>query len=598
MAPRPVLPARTLALIAGFCLAWLGLGFLVANPYYQLLLTLVPIWAVLGVSWNLFSGYSGLVSFGHAAFFGLGAYAVTLGQVYLGLTPWLGIPVAAAVGGLAGVAIGLPTFRLRGIYFALAMLAYPLVLTYLFDWAGWQEVSVPLRREDAAWYMQFADPRAYLAIALGLLALALVASALVENSRFGLSLLAIKQNELAAEAAGVDTRAWKLRAIVLSGTVAAAAGGLYAVVLLVVTPPSVFGMVVSAEAVILPMFGGAGTVWGPVIGAAILVPLAETLRAEFGDALPGIHGVLYGLAIILVILLAPEGIYWKLHDLRARRRRPAASPEASPPRPVVPAPPPAAGRSDAVPVPAGTPLLEVRGLSKSFGGVAAVQDVSFAVRPGEILGIIGPNGAGKTTLFNMLNGIVPPTAGEVRFAGQSLVGLRPSRICRLGIGRTFQVMRPFPRMTILENVVVGAHAAHGDDAAAWEAARRALAQVGLADRADSVAGELTTRDLRLMELARALAGGPRLLLLDEPLAGLGAAETEELIAVVRRLPAEGITVVIIEHTMQAMVGLVDRFVVLDQGRLLTEGPPAEVVRRPEVIEAYLGRKWAVAHAAA
>lgn len=595
MAPRALLPARTVALIAAFCLAWLGLGFLVGNPYYQLLLTLVPIWAVLGVSWNLFSGYSGLVSFGHAAFFGLGAYAVTLGQVYLGLTPWFGIPVAAVIGGLAGVAIGLPTFRLRGVYFALAMLAYPLVLTYLFDWAGWQEVSMPLRRENAAWYMQFADPRAYLAIALGLLALALVASALVENSRFGLSLLAIKQNELAAEAAGVDARAWKLRALALSGAVAAAAGGLYAIVLLVVTPPSVFGMVVSAEAVILPMFGGAGTVWGPVIGAAILVPLAETLRAEFGDALPGIHGVLYGAAIILVILLAPEGIYWKLHDLRARRR-PAAAMPASLPEPVPALP--AAARPVAAPIPANVPLLEVRGLSKSFGGVSAVQDVSFTVLPGEILGIIGPNGAGKTTLFNMLNGIVPPTSGDVRYAGQDLVGLRPSRICRLGIGRTFQVMRPFPRMTILENVVVGAHAAHGTDAAAWEAARRALAQVGLADRAAAVAGELTTRDLRLMELARALAGEPRLLLLDEPLAGLGAAETEELIAVVRRLPAAGITVVIIEHTMPAMVGLVDRFVVLDQGRLLAEGPPAEVVRRPEVIEAYLGRKWAVAHAAA
>ena len=582
-----LLPPLTLLLIAAFCLAWLALGWVVPNRYYQLLLTLVPIWAVLGVSWNLFSGYSGLVSFGHAAFFGLGAYTVTLLLVRFGLTPWFGIPVAAVLGAVAGLAIGAPTFRLRGIYFALAMLAYPLVLTYLFDWMGLQEVSIPLQREHAAWFMQFQDPRAYLAIALGLLAVSLAISSAVENSRFGLSLLAIKQNELAAEAAGVDTRAWKLRAIALSGTIAAAAGGLYAMVLLVVTPASVFGLVVSAEAVILPMFGGAGTLWGPVIGAAILVPLAETLRAEFGTFLPGIHGVLYGLAIILVILLAPEGLYWKIRDLRAPRQARAETTPAQAPRPD-PAPRP--------PIGDGT-LLEVRGLGRNFGGVAAVQNVSFRVPPGEILGIIGPNGAGKTTLFNMLNGIVAPSAGDLRFEGRSLVGLRPNAICRLGIGRTFQVVRAFARMTILENVLVGAFVAHATDAEARQAARRALAQVGLEDKAQAIAGDLTTRELRLMELARALASGPRLLLLDEPLAGLGAAETEELIAVVRRLPAAGVTIVIIEHTMHAMVGLVDRFVVLDQGRLLAEGPPAQVTRQPEVIEAYLGRKWALAHAA-
>jgi branched-chain amino acid transport system permease protein len=583
---RTPLPPRTLALILACCGAWFGLGLLVANPYYQLLLTLVPIWAVLATSWNVFSGYSGLVSFGHAAFFGLGAFTVTIGLVSFGLTPWIGWPLGILVGALAALGIGLPTFRLRGIYFALAMLAYPLMFTYLFDWAGWQEASIPLHRENPAFYMQFEDQRVYLGMALAMLAIALVISALVENTRFGLSLLAIKQNELAAEAAGVDTRKWKLRAITLSGAIAGAAGGLYAMVLLVVTPASVFGMVVSAEAVILTMFGGAGTLWGPVIGAAILVPLAETLRAEFGDALPGIHGILYGVAIIVVILRAPEGIYWKIHDLRRRDR---AAPQAEPaPQPVMPRPPVAEDAG---------PMLEARGLSKSFGGVHAVQDVSFAVRTGEILGIIGPNGAGKTTLFNMLNGIVPPSAGDVRFAGQDLAGLAPNRICRLGIGRTFQIMRPFARMTILENVLVGALVAHATDAEARQGARRALALTGLANRADSIAGELTTRDLRLMELARALAGNPRLVLLDEPLAGLGAAETAELIEVVRRLPASGVTVVIIEHTMQAMVGLVDRFVVLDQGRLLAEGPPAEVVRRSEVIEAYLGRKWAVAHAA-
>ena len=242
-------------------------------------------------------------------------------------------------------------------------------------------------------------------------------------------------------------------------------------------------------------------------------------------------------------------------------------------------------------------MLAVEGLSVAYGGLAALREVSLEVRKGEFVAVVGPNGAGKTTLFNMLNGIVPPSAGAIRFEGRSLAGLRPSAVCALGIGRTFQMARAFARMSILENVLVGAFVAHRDAAGAHDAALAAVALVGLEDKAGAIAGDLTTRDLRLMELARALAGGPRLVLLDEPLAGLGASETEELIAVVRRLPAAGITVVIIEHTMQAMVGLVDRFVVLDQGRLLAQGTPAEVTQRADVIEAYLGRKWAVAHAA-
>jgi ABC-type branched-subunit amino acid transport system ATPase component/ABC-type branched-subunit amino acid transport system permease subunit len=575
---------RPLGVFLLLSLGWLAIGFVVQDAYWRLMLTLVPIWALLAVAWNIFSGYSGLVSFGHAAFFGLGAYLVALGQARFGITPWLGIPLAAALGGAAGAAIGYPTFRLRGNYFALAMLAYPLMLVSLFGWMGFQEVSVPLHREAPGRYMQFGDGRIDIAIALMLLAIGFTASLLVERSRFGLSLLAIKQNELAAEAAGIDTRRWKMRAMVLSGALAAAAGGFYAVVLLVVTPNSVFGLVVSAQAMILALFGGAGTVWGPLIGAVVLVPLGETLQAELGHILPGIQGVIYGVAVIVVILAAPEGLYWKLRDLR--RRVPAAAVAE-----VAVAAPPEAPRP-----PLGAPVLQVEHLSKSYGGVAAVSDISFEVLQGEILGIIGPNGAGKTTLFNLLNGLVGPSQGSVRYGGRSLVGLRPSGICREGIGRTFQVVRAFPRMSARENVVVGAFVAHSKDEAATRAADAALAQVGLSHRAEAPAGTLTNRELRLMELARALAAGPKLVLLDEPLAGLGSTDTDALIAVVRALPALGITVVIIEHSMPAMLGLVDRFLVLDNGRLLTEGPPHEVLRRPAVVEAYLGRKWATADA--
>jgi len=578
-----------LVIIAVLSIGWIGLGFMVDNSYYQLMLTLVPIWAVVGLSWNLFSGYSGLISFGHAAFFGLGAYTVTIALVQYDVTPWIGIPLGMAVGTCAGALIGYPTFRLRGHYFALSMLAYPMALLYVFQWLGYQEVTLPMKREAPGFYMQFGY-RVYIVLAVALLAVTLLISLVIERSRFGKSLLAIKQNEPAAEAAGIDTLAWKMRAIMLSGAIAAAAGGLYAVVQLIVTPDSVFGMLISAQALVVSLFVGVSTLWGAPIGAAILIPLSETLQANLGDRIPGIQGVVYGLAIILVVLLAPEGIFWRVRDRLHLARTPA--PDVPPAAPAVvtetSAPPPQTNK--------GTPLLTVSGLSKSFGGLRAVADASFEVRDGEILGIIGPNGAGKTTLFNLINGFLPPDGGKVEFAGHSLIGLKPNRVCRLGVGRTFQVVRAFPRLSVLDNVVVGAYASTAHDAEAVEAATAALTHVGLIDRAGAIAGSLTNKELRLMELARALAGRPRLLLMDEPLAGLASKEIEDLLGVIRSLAARGRTIVIIEHTMGAMVRLAERLIVLDHGAVLASGLPNEIVNNTSVIEAYLGKKWAALRA--
>jgi ABC-type branched-subunit amino acid transport system ATPase component/ABC-type branched-subunit amino acid transport system permease subunit len=593
MPPRQkaIVPVLAISILAT---AWIVVGMTVSNSYYQLMLTLVPIWAVMGLSWNMLSGYTGLVSFGHAAFFGLGAYTVTIALVNFDITPWLGIPLGMIVGMLAGIIIGYPTFRLRGHYFALAMLAYPMALLYIFEWLGYQEVPLPMKRDAPGLYMQFSDYRVYIALAVGLLVVSLLISLAIERSRFGVSLVAIKQNEPAAEAAGIDTLAWKMRAIMLSGAIAAAAGGLYAVVLLVVTPESVFGVLTSAQALIVALFGGSGTLWGAPIGAAILIPLSETLQAQLGNVIPGIQGVVFGVAIILVVLLAPEGIFWRVRDRFYRSRAAGSMPTVA----FVPRTPMETPNTIATPASQREhlPILTVTSLSKSFGGLRAVTEASFEVSEGEILGIIGPNGAGKTTLFNILNGFIRPDDGEVMFAGHDLVGLKPNRICRLGIGRTFQVVRAFPRMSVLNNVVVGAYGVTANDAEAFAAASEALALVGLTDRSSVSATQLTNRELRLMELARALAGRPRLLLMDEPLAGLASQEIEILLAVIRSLAGQRITVAIIEHTMRAMVRLAERFIVLDHGRILTAGRPSEIINDANVVEAYLGKKWAASRA--
>ncbi|MFZ9106537.1 MAG: ABC transporter permease subunit [Burkholderiaceae bacterium] len=569
--------------IGAVALAFLFAGFWIDDPYIKQIFINVTIWAMMGVAWNVFSGYTGLVSFGHAAFFGLGVYTVVILALEYDVTPWIGMPLGILAGVIAGALIGLPTFRLRGVYFALAMLAYPLTLLYIFEWLGYQEPTIPMKREDSWMFMQFENDFFMLVIGAVLMSVAVWISSRIHASRFGLSLSALKQNELAAEGVGIDTKAWKLRAIMVSGGIAGAAGGFYAIVFLVATPNSAFGMLSSAQAMIVALFGGVSTVWGPVVGSMMLIPLSELFEATIGHYLLGTRGILLGVAIVVMMLYAQDGLFPKLREWLLRGRDEVTKPSS------VDAPP---AMADQAPRVIGSEVvLKVSGLSKSFGGLKAVSDVSFEVRQGEVLGIIGPNGAGKTTMFNLLNGFIRADAGRVEYGNQNLVGMAPNRVCALGVGRTFQVVRPFPRMSVLHNVVVGAYVRESDDNAAFEAARQALARVGMQAYEDVLAGGLNSLELRLMEIARVLAGQPKLLLLDETLAGLGGEEVEVVLGVISRLASEGQTIVIIEHTMQAMVRLVDRFVVLDHGTVLASGKPEEVTKNPLVVEAYLGKKW-------
>jgi ABC-type branched-subunit amino acid transport system ATPase component/ABC-type branched-subunit amino acid transport system permease subunit len=561
----------------------LVLTFVIEERYHHRILTLVFLWAAMGLAWNIISGYAGQISFGHQAFFGIGAYVTVLLVVKAGLTPWIGMGVAVAVAVLAAVLIGLPTFRLAGIYFGLATLAYPLIFRIVMDWLGYQEVAIPMKRDHPGWFMQFTEPRSFDLLALGVLGATLVLSRAIETSRLGYRLRAIRENEQAAEAMGVDAFRGKMAAYMLSAVPAAVAGAVYIhAILFIVTPEAVFGLLVISQTLVVCLVGGTGTLWGPLIGAGIMVPVSEMLDATVGDRLPGIQGVVYGGALVLFMMHAPEGLYWRLRQaLRARRGHETARPPIAVP----------VASETAAAEPVGSVLLDVRGVSKAFIGLQALSEVGFEVREREILGLIGPNGAGKTTLFNVLNGFLAPDRGEVRFRGQVVTGQRPSALCRRGLGRTFQVVRTFPRLSVLENVMVGAFVRERAVGRARATAAAALAHVGMAARAGLLPSGLTTLELRLMELARCLATSPELVLLDEPLAGLSTDGVDVMIAMIRRVRAGGVTVVIIEHTMQALLRLADRLIVLDQGRRLAEGAPGQITRDPAVIEAYLGKRW-------
>jgi ABC-type branched-subunit amino acid transport system ATPase component/ABC-type branched-subunit amino acid transport system permease subunit len=567
--------------------------------YLSRLAALVAFWAGIGMSWNLIGGYAGQLSLGHAAFVGLGGYVALALQQSFSIAPWFGLPVSTAAAALAALAVGVPTLRLSGVYFALATLAYPLILQLLFTYWGYQEALIPAHPESPFLYMQWRDNRWYAVIFGTIVVLCWIGTLKLERSRWRYLLTAVRDDEAAASAVGINTWLVKLWAFVVSAAIAGLLGVVYAQMLFVVTPETMFGIGVSVQALVVALVGGIGHPAGPLLGTLITVPMAQALEAQFGS-ISGAAQLVYGVVLVLVILLIPRGLIEALRGVNAAslKRLGEFFAGGAGGEVVVPPATVAANRTAlaAAPVSASRRvLLSAENLSKRYGGVVALKSFNLEVREHEFIGIVGPNGAGKTTLFDLLTGFQRPSAGRLSLSGQAVIGWPPYRRSRAGMRRTFQIPRPFGRLSVFENVMLGGMIGVVDEGALKEAVCAALQDVELAHLANRTADSLGPSQIRLLEVARALIARPTLLLLDEPLAGLDSSEVNQLIEILRRQRIAGVTIVLVDHAISTVAKIVERMIVIDNGVLIGDGPPHEVTRMPQVIEAYLGSKWEHAH---
>ena len=581
-------PRAAVLLVLG---AALLLAPVAAPPFWVTLLNYIGLYSIVSLGLVLLTGVAGQTSFGQAAFVGLGAYTTAyLSLNHPAISPWVNLPIGVALTSVIALFLGFITLRMKGHYLPLATIAWGISLYYIFGnleflgghtgLAGISALSffgVEMRSERHFYYLIWAIVLASLWATHNLL-----------DSRPGRAVRALKGGLEMAEAFGVDAGRLKIVIFVYAALLACISGWLYAHLQRFVNPTP-FGPIQGIEYLFMAVVGGAGSVWGAVVGATVITLLKQVLQ----DWLPRLLGrdgnfevVVFGILMILLLQRTRDGVWpWLARAVPQRKPLPVSKATTLPKR---------SRGNEGV-------LLVVERARKQFGGLVAVSDLSFELYRGEILGLIGPNGAGKSTMFNLISGALPLTSGTIAFEGRSTGNRQPFQIARLGICRTFQHVKLIPAMSVLDNVALGAYlrGSSGVTRAALRLDRREEAmtlaeaaiqieRVGLNEHLHAAVGSLSLGKQRIVEIARALAADPCLLLLDEPAAGLRYLEKQELAALLRSLREEGMTILLVEHDMDFVMGLTDRLVVMDFGEMLAQGLPGEIQKNPVVLEAYLG----------
>jgi branched-chain amino acid transport system permease protein len=581
---------------------------LIPNPYYLHVANVIGLNTIIVTGLNLLIGYAGQISLGHAAFYGLGAYISGILATTYGISPWIAMVAAMVTVGLLALFIGIPTLKLHGHYLVMATLGFNLIVNIVM--IQWDSLTggpsgfpgIP-NLSIGPWVFDTDKKMFYL---IWFFAIAAIAVSLnLVRSRVGRGLAALHGSEVAAASVGVHTERYKVKVFLLSAVYASLAGSLYAHYLTFVSPKT-FDVFFSVELVTMVIVGGMGSVWGALLGTVFLTSLPNVLHFfdEYKD-------VFYGLILVLILVFLPQGVAVAIRERWAAR---SVSPEPAPPKKIretdVLAPAPTRGVAIGVPEWAAAvrensdiPILGVSKVTVRFGGILALANVSFDVPRGAVTALIGPNGAGKTTMINVISGAYRPRSGAVTFRGEDVTDKPSYSMAVRGLTRTFQNIQVFAHMTVLENIMAGLHSKtkneftaclfhlpgfKKEEAEIEERAWEAMLFFRLEDRAHRPASSLSYGEQKRIEMARALASQPELLLLDEPVAGLNLTETNEIAGLIRRIRDTGVSVLLVEHDMNLVMGISEKVVVLNYGRKIAEGPPAEIQRNDEVLAAYLG----------